>query len=87
MRTLSATEVSRHFSDVLDSLERGGEEIVIVRNKQPVARLIPGTPRMSAMEAFGDLHGTLDDKEGDDWLADMAKGHRLLAAETRDPWA
>ena len=55
MRTLSATEISRNFSHVLDLLEHGGEEIVIIRNKHPVARLIPGAPRMTALEAFGDL--------------------------------
>jgi prevent-host-death family protein len=87
MRTLSATEISRNFSHVLDSLEHGGDEIVIMRNKHPVARLIPGTPRMTALEAFGDLYRTLDDAEGQAWLADIEKGDRMLVAETRDPWA
>jgi len=87
MKTLSATEVSRNFSRVLDSLEHGGGEIVIIRNNHPVARLIPGAPRMTALEAFADLYRTIDDAEGGAWLADIEKGERLLAAETRDPWA
>lgn len=87
MRTLSATEVARQFSRILDALEHGGDDIVIMRNKHPVARLVPGAPRMTALEALADIHRTLDDHEGAAWLADMRKSDRLLAREVRDPWA
>jgi antitoxin (DNA-binding transcriptional repressor) of toxin-antitoxin stability system len=87
MKTMSATDVARHFSRVLDSLENGGEEIVIMRNKHPAAKLIPGAPRMNAIEALGDIFATLDDSEGAAWLADINAGKRFLAAEKRDPWA
>jgi antitoxin (DNA-binding transcriptional repressor) of toxin-antitoxin stability system len=87
MITLTATELARSLSRILDSLERGGDEIVIIRNHHPVAKLVPGAPRMNAIEALGDIHGTLDDREGDAWLADLRKGDRMLAAEARDPWA
>ena len=86
MRTLSATEIARHFSRVLDTLENGGEEIVVIRNRHPVAKLIPGAPRLTALEALADLHRTLDHDEGDAWIKDAAKADRLLARETRDPW-
>ncbi len=88
MKTLSATEFSRNFSRVLDSLEHGGGEIVILRNKHPVAGLIPGAPRMTAQEVFADLYRTIDDAEGRVWLADIEKGERLLSAETKEagPW-
>lgn len=84
---MTATEVSRKFSRLLDSLEHGGEEVVIVRNQHPVAKLVPGAPRMNALEALGDVYGVLEDAEGDGWLADIRKGDRMLAAEKRDPWA
>jgi antitoxin (DNA-binding transcriptional repressor) of toxin-antitoxin stability system len=87
MRTLSATEVVRQFSRILDALEHGGDDIVIMRNKHPVARLVPGAPRMTALEALADIHRTLDDDEGAAWLADMQKSDRLLVREIRDPWA
>jgi antitoxin (DNA-binding transcriptional repressor) of toxin-antitoxin stability system len=87
MRTLTATEVSRHFSRVLDELARGGEEIVILRGTHPVAKMVPGAPRMTAMEALGDLYRTLDDAEGRTWLADMVGADRPLRREVRDPWA
>ncbi len=87
MRTMTATEVSRNFRQVLDSLERGNEEIVVVRHHHPIARFIPGTPRMTALEALADLHRTLDDAEGDAWLRDTTKADRPLVAERCDPWA
>jgi antitoxin (DNA-binding transcriptional repressor) of toxin-antitoxin stability system len=87
MKTMTATEVARAFSRVLDSLEHGGEEIVVVRNQHPVARIIPGASRMTAIEALGDLYRTLDDAEGATWAADSAHADRLLVAEAGDPWA
>ena len=87
MRTMSATDVARGFSRVLDELEHGGEEIVVMRNKHAVARLLPGAPRMTALEAFGDLYRVLDDAEGAAWIKDAEKADRLLVAERRDPWA
>ena len=84
---MTATEVSRNFSRVLDTLERGDEEIVILRGRHPVARMVPGAPRMTALEALGDLYRTLDDAEGEAWLEDMAGADRRLRREVRDPWA
>lgn len=87
MRMLSATEFARSLSRVLDSLERGGEEIVVTRNRHPIARLVPGAPRMTALEALADLHRTLDDAEGESWIEDAGKADRTLRGEIRDPWA
>ena len=87
MVTMTATEVNRKFRQVLDSLANNGQEIVVIRNHQPVARLIPGTPRMNALEALADLHRTLDNCEADSWLQDMAVADRPVGKELRDPWA
>jgi antitoxin (DNA-binding transcriptional repressor) of toxin-antitoxin stability system len=84
---LSATEVARSFSRLLDSLEHGGEEIVVMRNKHPAAKLVSGAARMNALEALGDIYSTIDDTAGASWLADIDRGKRLLVAEARDPWA
>src|SRR6185312_12374668 len=40
MKTMTATEASRHFSDLLDAVERG-ETITIVRGNHPVAEIGP----------------------------------------------
>ncbi len=86
MRVLSATDVARNFSRLLDSLEHGHDEIVIVRNKRPVAKIVPGAPVMTALEALGDLPGLLSDHEGGAWLKDARGADRLIAKELRDPW-
>jgi antitoxin (DNA-binding transcriptional repressor) of toxin-antitoxin stability system len=86
MRTLSVTEIARNFRRVLDSLEHGGEEVVVMRNKHPIAKLVPGACRMTALEALADLHRTLDEEEGAAWISDAAEGDRLFVRETRDPW-
>ena len=87
MKILTATEISRNFSRILDDLERGGEEIVIVRGKHPVARMVPGAPRLNALEALADLYHTIDDAEGSAWLKDMENADRQVKKEMRDPWA
>ena len=87
MKILTATEISRNFSRILDELERGGEEIVIVRGKNPVARMVPGAPRLNALEALADLYHTIEDAEGSAWLKDMKDADRPVKKEMRDPWA
>lgn len=87
MRTVTATEAARNFSRVLDLLEHGSEEIVVLRNNHPVAKLIPGAPRMTALEALADLYRTLPDEEGAAWLEDARHMDRRLRKQLRDPWA
>ena len=86
MKTITATEAARSFSRVLDMMENGTEEIVIVRNDRPVAKLVPGTPQMTALEALSDLYRTLPDQEGASWLKDAKKRDRRWRKEARDPW-
>lgn len=40
VKSITATEASRNFSEVLDQVE-AGEEIVITRGKKEIARLVP----------------------------------------------
>ena len=87
MRTVTATEATRNFSRVLDLLEHESEEIVVLRNNQPVAKLVPGAPRMTALEALADLYRTLPDAEGAAWLEDVRRVDRRLRKQVRDPWA
>ena len=67
-------------------LEYGSEEIVIVRNKHAVAKLVPGSPRMTALEALSDLHRTLSYDEGESWLEDNRKVADPLDDKIGDPW-
>jgi antitoxin (DNA-binding transcriptional repressor) of toxin-antitoxin stability system len=68
-------------------LEQGVGEIVVLRNRHPVAKLVPGAQRLTALEALSDLHRVLPDQEGAAWLRDAAKMDRKLGRELRDPWA
>lgn len=90
MKTLSVTDVARNFSAVLDALERSQEEVLLVRNRRHVARLVPEAPHQDALSVFGDLYRTLDDRSADALLAAMAsarKRRRGRVSELRDPWA
>jgi len=74
----------------LDRLATGGEEIAIERNRQQVARLIPGSGRQTALEALADLYRTLPNGAAATWEADSRKGRwrgSRLEKGIRDPWA
>ena len=86
MNTLTATEAARNFSRVSDMLEHGSEEIVVVRNNHPVAKLVPAAPRLTAQEALGDLYRTLPDAEGACWLKNARKMGRSPRRKLREPW-
>jgi antitoxin (DNA-binding transcriptional repressor) of toxin-antitoxin stability system len=90
MKTLSVTDVARNFSAVLDGLERDREEIVLVRNRRPIARLVPEAPRQDALSVFGDLYRVLDDDTAAALSAAIAssrKNRRGRVSQLRDPWA
>ena len=90
MKTLSVTEVARNFSAVLDDVEREQEEVVLVRNRRQIARLIPEPPAHTAIEVLGDLYRTLDDGTADALAAAIGsakKGRRGTLEELRNPWA
>lgn len=90
MKTITATELARNLSQVLDRLAVEREEIVIERNHRQVARLIPGPGRLTALEALADLYRTLPEDAGATWEADSRasglKGERLPKG-VRNPWA
>jgi antitoxin (DNA-binding transcriptional repressor) of toxin-antitoxin stability system len=83
MRTITATEASRRFSDLLDAIERG-ETITITRGHHPVAEIGPPRRRTGA-----DLRTALaDTTPPDDRFADdIAAALALITTEGRDPWA
>jgi antitoxin (DNA-binding transcriptional repressor) of toxin-antitoxin stability system len=89
MKTITATELARNLSRVLDRLVVEGEEIVIERNNQQIARLIPGPGRQNALEAMGDLYRTLPEGAAKTWEADARRGRwrgSKLGQGVRDPW-
>lgn len=83
MKTMTATEASRHFSDLLDAAERG-ETITIVRGSHPVAEIGPARRRTGA-----DLRAALADVPPPDgeFSRHIAEAVALLRSEVIDPWA
>ncbi|MBW1788149.1 MAG: type II toxin-antitoxin system Phd/YefM family antitoxin [Deltaproteobacteria bacterium] len=85
METMTATEFAKNLKRALDRLEFGREEIIIVRNNHKIARIIPGSPHMTALEAMGDLYRTLPADAAEEWLEDSRLAGNLRD-EVRDPW-
>lgn len=90
MKTLTVSEVARRFSQVLDEVERDQEEVVLVRNRRQIARLVPEPQQQDALEVFGDLAGTLDDKSANALVKAVSASRKEKAVTLdalRDPWA
>jgi len=89
LKTITATHLARNLRWVLDRLAVEGEGVVIERNRQEVARLLPGPARQTALEAMADLYRTLPDNAAATWEADSRKGRwkgSRLDKGVRNPW-
>ena len=96
MLTISATDIARNFSKFLDRVEHHGEEFVIVRNQQPIAKVSPGQSYLTALEVFADLYHPLQGdlssnidpnnyrSQNNDWLEDSKSG--IFKDERHNPW-
>jgi PHD/YefM family antitoxin component YafN of YafNO toxin-antitoxin module len=90
MKTMTVTEVARNFSAVMNGVESEQEEVVLVRNRKPVARLVPEPAEMTAMEVLGDLYRTLDDETAEslaESINSSRKARQGTLNELRNPWA
>jgi len=83
MRTMTATEASRNFSELLDAIERG-ETVMITRGHRPVAEITPARHRTGA-----DLRVALKQipPPDDRFAADIASALAKVSNEGNDPWA
>lgn len=83
MRTISATEASRRFSDLLDAVE-AGDTVTVTRGNRPIAEIRPARRRTGR-----DLREALADIEPPDdrFVADIADAVASLSHEETDPWA
>jgi prevent-host-death family protein len=83
MKTMTATEASRHFSDLLDAVERG-ERVIILRGSHPVAEIGPAQHRTGA-----DLRAALEGSPPPDesFTREISAALGLVTSEVPDPWA
>ena len=98
-RRVSGGPVDPEVLAALDVAERranevrmriGEEEIVLVRNHRPIARLVPEPPAQNALEVLGDLYRTLDDDTADALAEAVNTGRKAKGGkrnEMRNPWA
>ncbi len=86
MQNVTATELARRLREILDDVEFHRKSVTIIRNKRPIARLLPGAQEMTARQAMCDLHGIVGDEAAEGWQEDRRTG-RTLDIEMKDPWA
>lgn len=83
---MTATELARNLSAVLDKMLTTRQEYIIERNQRPVAKLVPIPRKVTALEAFGPLYRTLSPEEGKAWREDIRKAADSLDDSFRNPW-
>jgi prevent-host-death family protein len=83
VRTISATEASRKFSDLLDAIERG-ESVTVTRGNRAVAEIRPARRRTGQ-----DLRAALAGIEPPDdrFEAEIAEALTHVTSDRTDPWA
>jgi hypothetical protein len=67
-------------------LSPGKEEFVIYRGKHAIARMLPGSPYMTATEAMADLYRTLPPEAAEGWVEE-SRIPGTIDKEMKDPWA
>lgn len=94
MKQMTVSETARRFHEVIQAVEADGEEFVVVRNTQPVARIVPEAAPQTALEAMGDLYGILADEAGVMWMKALevykhgpSTAKNGSRAELHNPWA
>ncbi|WP_306232891.1 type II toxin-antitoxin system Phd/YefM family antitoxin [Agrococcus beijingensis] len=83
MRTISATEASRRFSDLLDAIE-AGETITVTRGSRRIAEIRPAH-RGTGRDLRAALASMLPPDER--FATDIADALEHLSDEGADPWA
>ncbi|MGC1955392.1 MAG: type II toxin-antitoxin system Phd/YefM family antitoxin [Gammaproteobacteria bacterium] len=88
MKTITSTELARNLRQILDQLATEGGEVVIERNRRPVACIVGVTPRQTALQAMADLYRTLPEDAAASWEQDsrLALGGEHTESGVRDPW-
>lgn len=83
MRTISATEASRRFSDMLDAVA-AGETVTVTRGGQPIAEISPARHRTGR-----DLRLALavTSQPDETFETDIAEAVAALDHDGGDPWA
>ena len=83
MQTISATELARNTSKILDRVISRGEGVAVERNRAVIAQIVPAVRTMTAAEALAGLEPGLSREQAATWLRDSREG---FDQTVRDPW-
>ena len=84
MTRLTATEVARNFSDVLNRVATG-EEIEVIRGGAPVAVIAPPRTRLLPAARFRELMASAPPVD-DDFAEDLRQIRRESGSAPENPW-
>jgi antitoxin (DNA-binding transcriptional repressor) of toxin-antitoxin stability system len=84
MQTISATELARNTSKILDRVISRGESVAVERNRAVIAQIIPPSRTMTAAQALSGLEPGLSPEQAAAWLRDSRDE---FDQKVRDPWA
>lgn len=79
MRRMTATEAARHFSELLDAVERRGARFLVVRRGHPVARIEPARAA-NGKRTKEILRSNPPDRR---WASELSELRAALAIEDR----
>ena len=89
VKTLSVTEVARHFAEYINRVAYRGERFVLVRGNKPMAELRPLSTgkRLAELPALLASLPRLSSAEATQLADDLTAAREALArAEVHDPW-
>jgi len=81
---MTVTDFARNMKKVLNKIEYQGEEVLLVRNKKKLVKIIPQTSGGTALEVLSDIYRTLPENAGKTWLEDSKT--QAVVEEIRNPW-
>ncbi len=84
METISATELARNTSKILDRVVSRGESVAVERNRAVIAQIVPPVRAMTASQALSGLEPGLSREQAAQWLTDSRDE---FDQAVRDPWA
>jgi PHD/YefM family antitoxin component YafN of YafNO toxin-antitoxin module len=87
MKRMTVEQVAGDFQTVLDQVENEHEEVMIVRNRHDVARIVPEPESQTALQVLDDLYQTLDPRAAEAWVKGIAQArHQGTLGELRHSW-
>jgi len=88
--TMSVTEATRNFSDLINRVVYRGDTAVLTRNGNVVARIVPERLQHVTGLRFAEMWKELprlSPEEAEEYARDMEESRRLFNQPPRDPWA